>query len=262
MPYVTNQGVRIHYDVEGSGPPLVLQHGYTFNSELWHRCGYVDALKPHCRLVLVDARGHGASEKPYDRAAYVWPINIDDTLAVLDHLGIARAAFWGYSMGGAIVLGLAQHVPHRVSALIVGGATAHPRSLKTLPDANNAEAFISWLEAMVGRLPDEARTLLRSSDLRALAAAAQDRPSMLDGLPKMRMPCLFYAGDSDGVFTNARITAEQIPNAVFVPLPGLNHPEAYIHGADLIVPQALTFLASAALTGGDSAPATPARAAQ
>ena len=179
MPYVTNQGVRIHYDVDGSGPPLVLQHGWTFNNELWYRFGYVDALKPHHRLVLIDARGHGASEKPHDRAAYAWPVNIDDTLAVLDDLGIAKAAFWGYSMGGAIALGLAQHAPHRVSALIVGGATAYPRSLWTFPDGNNPDAFISWLETTLNvSVSSEFRALLLSSDLRALAAAAQDRPSM------------------------------------------------------------------------------------
>ena len=243
MPYVTNRGVRVHYDVEGAGPPLVLQHGYTFNSELWYRFGYVDPLKLHFQLILIDARGHGASDKPHDRASYVWPISIADILAVVDDLSIERAAYWGYSMGGAIVLGLAQHVPNRVSSLIVGGATAYPRSLRTLPDGSNPEAFISWLETMVGaRASPEFRSLLLSSDLRALAAAAQDRPSMLDDLPKMRMPCLFYAGESDGIFANARTTAQHVPNAAFVSLPGLNHPEAFFRAADLIVPHAKKFL--------------------
>jgi pimeloyl-ACP methyl ester carboxylesterase len=249
MPYITNQGVRIHYDVDGSGPPLVLQHGWTFNNELWYRFGYVDALKPHHRLVLIDARGHGASEKPHDRAAYAWPVNIDDTLAALDDLGIAKAAFWGYSMGGAIALGLAQHAPHRVSALIVGGATAYPRSLRTFPDGNNPDAFISWLEATLNvSVSPEFRALLLSSDLRALAAAAQDRPSMLDGLPQMRMPCLFYAGENDGIFANARTTAERVPNAAFVPVPGLDHPQAFFRAADLIVPHVLKFLSEQAKT--------------
>jgi len=243
MPYVTNRGVRIHYDVEGAGPPLVLQHGYTLNSELWYRFGYVDALKPHFRLVLVDARGHGASDKPHDRASYIWPISVADILAVVDDLGIERAAFWGYSMGGAIVLGLAQHAANRVSALIVGGATAFPRSLQTLPNGNNPEALISWQETTIGaRASPEYRSLLLSSDVRALAAAAQDRPSMLDGLIKMRMPCLFYAGESDGIFANARTTAQQVPNAAFISLPNLNHLEAFFRAADLIVPQVKTFL--------------------
>ena len=203
----------------------------------------MDVLKPHFRLVLVDARGHGASDKPHDRASYVWPISVADILAVVDDLDIERAAFWGYSMGGAIVLGLAQHAPNRVSALIVGAATAYPRSLQTLSDGNNPEAFISGLETMIGaRASPEYRSLLLSSDLRALAAAAQDRPSMLDGLPKMRMPCLIYAGESDGIFANARTTAQQIPNAVFVSLPSLNHPDSFFCAADLILPHAKKFL--------------------
>src|SRR5207237_3323115 len=68
MPYANNQGVRIHYRVEGEGLPLVLQHGYTQSLEHWYQCGYVDALKAHYRLVLVDARGHGGSDKPHERA--------------------------------------------------------------------------------------------------------------------------------------------------------------------------------------------------
>ena len=78
MPYVDNRGVRIHYQVEGKGPPLVLQHGFTQSLEGWYRCGYVDALKPKYRVVLIDARGHGKSDKPHERAAYAWPIGSMD----------------------------------------------------------------------------------------------------------------------------------------------------------------------------------------
>jgi pimeloyl-ACP methyl ester carboxylesterase len=242
MPYTTNRGVRIHYGIEGAGPPLVLQHGYTSNIRRWFRCGYVEALKGHYQLVLVDARGHGASDKPHDRAAYTWPIGITDILAVVDHLGIARAAFWGYSMGGALVLGLAQHAPERVSALIVGGATAFARPTPTLPDSNDHEAFISWFETLLGaRLYPDQRAFLLTADTRALVAAAQERPSMMDGLAKMSMPCLFYAGDSDPVFPKARATAEQIPNAAFVSLPELNHLEAFVR-ADHVLPHAMKFL--------------------
>ncbi len=247
MPYVTNQGVRIHYQVDGAGPPLVLQHGYTQNLELWYRFGYVDALKAHYRLILIDARGHGMSDKPHDRAAYVWPVGVTDVLAVLDDLNLAQATFWGYSMGGAIVLGLAQHAPERVRALIVGGASAQARSLSSIPNGSNPEEFISWVETLIGaRASPEYRALVLASDTKALAAAAQDRSSMEAALPNMSMPCLFYAGDNDGVFPKARATAEQIPRAVFVPLPGLDHPEAFMR-ADLVLPQVMEFLSGRGL---------------
>jgi pimeloyl-ACP methyl ester carboxylesterase len=250
MPFVINQGVRIHYQSEGAGPPLVLQHGYTQNLELWYLRGYVDALKAHYQLILIDARGHGASDKPHDRTAYVWPVMVVDVLAVLDDLKLTQAAFWGYSMGGAIVLGLAQHAPERVQALIVGGASAYARPLPSVvPDGSNPEEFISWVEVLIAaRASPEYRTRLLSSDTRALAAAAQDRPSQEAGLSNMSMPALFYAGDKDPVFSNARATAEQIPQAVFVPLPGLDHPEAFMR-TDLVVPHALGFLSGCQLQG-------------
>jgi pimeloyl-ACP methyl ester carboxylesterase len=66
MPYVDNDGVRIHYEVEGHGPSLVLQHGFTHSLRRWYLHGYVDALRNDYELVLIDARGHGKSDKPLD----------------------------------------------------------------------------------------------------------------------------------------------------------------------------------------------------
>ena len=70
MPYATNDGIRIHYEAEGDGPPLVLQHGFAWKVKSWAMAGYVDALKARYRLIRVDARGHGDSDKPHDPAAY------------------------------------------------------------------------------------------------------------------------------------------------------------------------------------------------
>ena len=129
MPYVDNRGVRIYYEVEGEGPPLVLQHGFTQSVEGWYRCGYVDAMKLNYRLILIDARGHGKSDKPHERTAYSWPVGAMDVLAVLDRLDIRQAGVWGYSMGGRIALDALSIVPERITALIAGGATG-----KTIPE--------------------------------------------------------------------------------------------------------------------------------
>ncbi|MCH7787371.1 MAG: alpha/beta fold hydrolase, partial [Chloroflexi bacterium] len=63
MPYADNNGVKIHYEVEGEGPPLVLQHGFTRSLQGWRDNGYVTALKDDYKLIMVDSRGHGASDK-------------------------------------------------------------------------------------------------------------------------------------------------------------------------------------------------------
>jgi pimeloyl-ACP methyl ester carboxylesterase len=91
MPDATNDGVRIHYEREGNGPPLVLQHGFTGSLEGWRDSGYVDALKSAYELILIDARGHGRSDKPHDPAAYTLDKRAADVLAVLDDAGIERA---------------------------------------------------------------------------------------------------------------------------------------------------------------------------
>jgi pimeloyl-ACP methyl ester carboxylesterase len=62
--------VRIHYEVEGTGSPFVLQHGITDGLESWYEYGFVDALRDDHTLILIDARGHGGSDKPHDPVAY------------------------------------------------------------------------------------------------------------------------------------------------------------------------------------------------
>ena len=78
MPYVTNEDIRIHYEMDGNGPPLVLQHGFTGKVKSWELAGYVDALKLRYRLIRVDARGHGDSGKPHDPAAYTLSAHTSD----------------------------------------------------------------------------------------------------------------------------------------------------------------------------------------
>jgi pimeloyl-ACP methyl ester carboxylesterase len=96
MPYADAIGAKIYYEEEGDGPPLVLLHGLTSNSHAtWRDAGYVEALKRDYRLILIDARGHGKSDKPHDRASYVWPTPVNDVVAVLDKLAIPQAHILG-----------------------------------------------------------------------------------------------------------------------------------------------------------------------
>ncbi len=70
MSFVSNDGIRIHYEVEGNGPPLVLLHGLSDSIESWYEFGYVERLKDEFQLIMIEARGHGESDKPHDPAAY------------------------------------------------------------------------------------------------------------------------------------------------------------------------------------------------
>lgn len=250
MPYVSNHGVRIHYQVEGEGPPVVLQHGFTWSLESWSRSGYVDALKSHYQLIRVDARGHGASDKPYDPATYALPLHVRDVVAVLDALNLPVAHFWGYSMGGWIAFGMAKYAPERVQTLIIGGAHPYGRRLPTSsrPDRSDPKAFV---EALLGRLGVDLATLpadkqaeFFDNDFQALAAAQQDRPSLEDILPTMTMPCLLYVGEGDGILRQVHACVQDMPNVSFVSFPGLNHPDAF-YRADVVLPHVMKFLQAA-----------------
>ena len=125
MPFVDNGGIRIHYQTEGKGPPLVLQHWSLATMKGWYDYGYVDALKNAYRLILVDGRGHGASDKPHEPEAYQLKLRVADIVAILDDLGIAQAHFFGYSLGGWIGFGAARYAPLsavlRTAYLATGG---------------------------------------------------------------------------------------------------------------------------------------------
>ena len=72
MPYVDNQGLQIHYHVDGEGPALVVLHWLTGNLKEWYdsSISYIPELKKRNKLILIDARGHGASDKPHDPKSY------------------------------------------------------------------------------------------------------------------------------------------------------------------------------------------------
>src|SRR3712207_2025868 len=87
MPYATRDGLRLAYEVVGTGPPLLLHPPITGAGANWASLGYVDAFKDEYTLILFDPLGHGHSDKPRDPAAYGAAERAADALAVLDAAG-------------------------------------------------------------------------------------------------------------------------------------------------------------------------------
>jgi len=247
MPHASHRGVRIHYEVEGEGPPLLLHHGFTSHLQTWRYYGYVQKLKPHHRLIMIDARGHGHSDKPHTPGAYGMAERVGDVLAVLDALGIAQTHYFGYSMGGRVGFALAGQAPQRLLSLAIGGAHPYPdQRFDTFKkvDGSDIDAFMAALEKVIDeKLPREMRLLLAGQDLRALAAAGKVMPAMEAALPKITMPCLLFAGDQDGRHDAVKRCAASVPHARFVSLPGLNHMTGVSRSAE-VVPHLLDFLAT------------------
>ena len=243
MPYVSNDGVRIHYHVEGEGPPLVLQHAFMGSLEDWRDLGYVEALKSEYQLILIDARGHGNSDKPRDAESYELELRVGDIVAVMDDLKINKAHYFGYSMGGWIGFGIGKYAPQRFHSLVIGGAHPYAQSFEAFREGlgKGLDAFVDSMEDLLGPLPAESRTRLLANDVQALIALQQDRPDMDDVLPGMIMPCLVYGGDADPIYPEVKRGAEQLGMGTFFSLTGLNHVQA-MGRSDLVLPYVKQFL--------------------
>jgi len=266
MSYAVSGGVRIHYEVEGSGAPLVLHTGFVSSLRDWYHLGYVDSLQGDYRLILIDPRGQGESDKPHETDAYSPERRVADVVAVLDALGIDRAHFWGYSLGGRIGFDLAKQAPERFYSLVLGGHTpfgSPPNVARAELLRRGMEAFISEGERAMGRpLPAEMRTEWLANDAEALAAATLvERPSLEADLSGMMLPALIYCGDQDPAYERAKRASELMHNAAFLSLPGLNHLQGVLR-AELVLPHVRTFLqrviGAPATTAERRLPRTPA----
>jgi pimeloyl-ACP methyl ester carboxylesterase len=248
MPFAQNRGVRIHYEATGTGPALVLHHGTMGSGPDWVDLGYVEGLKDRHRLVLIDARGHGRSDKPHDPAAYDLALRAADVVAVLDHLNAQRADFLGYSMGGWIGFGLAKHFPERFNSYILGGAHPYAENTQAIRDRmpGDPAAFAAGLERTYGALLTPARRArLLANDLVALRALTSDRDDIADVLPTMIMPSLVFCGELDPRLAQARQAAARMPNATFLGLPGCDH-VGTTRRTDIIIPAITALLREAA----------------
>ncbi len=248
MPYIDNNGIRIHYHVEGEGHPLVLQHGFTSSIKNWYANDYVEPLKTEYQVVLIDARGHGESDKPHDSAQYDLKLRVGDVTAVLDNLGIEKSHFLGYSMGGRIGYGMVMYAPERLQSLMIGGMHPYESGGNISVDervkllSQGMEAYVANMEATGGPMEQGRRARLIENDHKALIAAiSSPRGTTGDVLSKINMPCLLYVGEADGFYEGVNRAAQGIPGVTYVSFPGLNHGDVS-QKSDVVLPHVRSFL--------------------
>lgn len=247
MPFAVNQGVRTHYVVEGSGPPVLLIHGFSGNHTSWVGYGFVAALRERFQLILPDVRGHGASDGPAEPEAYKLETRVADMVAILDDLGVERVHCLGYSMGGMMGYRLAQQHPHRLRSLAAGGASpfagerlAEPGFLLTLYEraaVEGLDVLVEGIRAWAGAITPAYEARLRSANVAAGAALLRwgymHPPDFTEALPTLRLPVLLYCGDQDEPFADMQRAASLLPDSRFVALPGMNHVQAAGASAEL-----------------------------
>jgi pimeloyl-ACP methyl ester carboxylesterase len=147
-------------------------------------------------------------------------------------------------MGGWIGYGMARLAPGRLLSLIAGGHHPDGSDFRMLAglDGRDPEAFMQAIEAMIGEsLAPRLRQAMFANDLVALAALVQPRASQCVLLAPVDVPCLLFAGTADVRYEGIARCAQRLPQAVFLPLVGLNHVQA-IARADLLLPAVRAFL--------------------
>jgi len=252
LPFTTSSdGVCIHYAVTGSGPPLVLSHWFAGSLEDWREFGYVEALRTDYRLVLVDARGHGRSDKPHDPAAHTTDQYARDIVAVLDELGIETAHYWGYSNGGFVGFAAALLAPERFRSFVIGGADPWwTPEWSTFADeligilGQGMERMVTWSEEWLGPWPEPLRARTLANDPQALIARFTNihiDPGYRERLGEIRHPTMLYRAEADEQAEFIVQTAGAMPNACVSELPGLNHLTA-LTNRDRVLSIVLPFL--------------------
>jgi pimeloyl-ACP methyl ester carboxylesterase len=224
-----HDGVEIAFLDEGEGEPIVLVHGFASNAQVnWVYPGWVATLtKAGRRVIALDNRGHGASSKLYDPAAYHSARMADDVRALLDHLGLGRADVMGYSMGARITAFFALAHPTRLRRAILGGL-----GIRLVDGVGLPESVAEALEApALADVRDPTGRVFRAfaeqtrSDLAALAACIRGSRQTLtrDEVAAINAPVLVAVGTKDEVAGSAQALAALLPCGRALDIPGRDH---------------------------------------
>jgi pimeloyl-ACP methyl ester carboxylesterase len=228
-----SDGVRLHYEVHGpdNGTPIVLVHGFASDYRLnWVGSRWQETLTGNgFRVIGLDCRGHGHSDKPHDEAAYAVEVMTGDVVRLLDHIDVAQAAYLGYSMGARIGLEVVLDFSDRITRAVLGGvgaagaisrasAIAHAFRIGEPTDDPVAQTFYKFASSR----PD--------NDLLALAACIKGlRPERHpERLAKIRTPILVVVGDRDDIARGAPELVEEIPSSRLVTIDGRDHMSAVV----------------------------------
>lgn len=243
--YFDSDGARIHYTDEGSGVPVVLIHGFAVNADLnWRTPGITERLARHYRVIMLDLRGHGLSDKPHDDTQYGAKM-VEDIPRLLDHLGIDRAHVAGYSLGGFVTLRLAATHPDRLySAMVLGAGWESPENkpfldaLVKLADTLASGGSIGPLSSYLGE--ERAKPgLVHKLWLNLMTGYFNDKQALigvLRGLPELSLteeqvrgislPVCTIVGDRDSLQVGAKAMEGRVKNLTATIIKDADHMQA------------------------------------
>lgn len=225
--------LEIHYELSGSGPLLILHHGWGSRATNWRQGGWLTALQNHATLLVFDSVGHGLSTLSHDPADHTVEQRAAVVTALADEIGADKFGFLGFSMGGRTGLELAASVPERLSMLAIGGMHLLPPSV----DTKTFERRIAVLRS--------GRAKLTGNDPLALAASHEALLQWRgagDRMSNHATPTMLFCGEDDPHFANARESAASL-NYEFTALPNTNHNDTFF-SSDLAVRSVTNFVST------------------
>lgn len=244
-----SNGVKIHYLDHGQGEPVLLVHGFAASGVLnWSLPGIIQSLrKQGYRVITIDNRGHGQSEKPHDPNKYGMEM-VGDLTRLLDHLQLAKAHVVGYSMGAFLTCKMLTVSPDRMISATLGGA-GWPREkdprlnlMTDLADSlETGNGIVPLLRALSPperpeptdeQLQNMSRLAMSVNDPLALAAIARSNSQLLvaeTSLRKNRLPVLAMVGQLDPLKDSVEALVDVLPELEVVFIPGADHDTAFTH---------------------------------
>ncbi len=250
MPFTrTSDGVRLFYEVTGSGETVLFAHAYLGRADVW--AGQRIALASRLRIAAFDARGHGRSDAPDDPAAYSLTRFVDDLIDVLDALEVESAHLCGLSMGAETVLHAILSHPSRVKSAVladVGTGSENPAGMRawadeiaesflTVGSAGTYQAILADTDLLAGlgmtrrKAVEGMRLLVESQSPHGMAYTIRgvlaDRAPIYelgDRLATVTQPVLVIRGALDTpVARPSQFLVAHLPNAREVVIPGVSH---------------------------------------
>ena len=234
---IATDGIRIAYEALGAGAPVMLVHGFgSSRVQNWKFPGWYEALSGY-RVIAMDCRGHGQSDKPHDPAHYDHGLMAGDVIAVMEAAGEASAFVMGYSMGGFIALQLVTTHPERIAKLVIGGVGASYLSAAETSTDRLADPLVRERLADALLVPDKASITdpialrfrefaeLPGKDRLALAACmrAMRPPIRADILARVEVPVLVACGENDDLTGPPGPLAAAFPFGEAMTVPGRDH---------------------------------------
>lgn len=226
-----HDGLTLAYFDEGepAGAPVLLIHGFASSATVnWVHTGWLKTLgDAGYRVIALDNRGHGASDKPHDSEAYYPHLMAGDAVALLDHLGLPEAHVMGYSMGARVSAFMAMSDPERIRSLVFGGL-----GIGMCDGVGDWDPIAEALLApSLGDVTDARGRMFRAfaehtkSDRFALAACIATSRVLIsrEEISRVEAPTLIAVGTTDDIAGSAEELARYMPNAKALDIPGRDH---------------------------------------